>query len=229
MRQALGALLLAAALCLCCACARIEYETDEETEAETAAEVDIEETMPQYSYHPSPDGSRILRMRHNVVEDVTYYDELSVADSASGEILHRVNLCETLGYLHGHEEYSAHWSPDGQYIIIVRLGTTLKYGAAVGVFGVDTQDFWMPPSTVDVYTEHWRSDRTLPEVSDVEFRIWGVESWTEEGCAVLATQYDVGTRQISARITVDVRNRCVTDRVWEETGMPVSESRTSAE
>ena len=229
MRRALGALLLAAALCFCSACARIEYETEEETEAETVSEVDGEETEPQYSYHPSPDGSRILRMRHNVVEGVTYYDELSIADSVSGEILQSVNLCETLGYLHGHEEYSAHWSPDGQYVIVVRLGSTQKYGAAVAVFGAETQDIWMPPSTVDVYIDHWKVDRSLPDVSDVAFEIWRVESWTEDGCAVLVTQYDVGTKLICAQITVDVRSRRVTDRVWEASVNPASVPQTSAE
>ena len=81
---------------------------------------------------------------------------------------------------------------------------------------LDTEqlNFWMPPSTLDVYRALRRQNSALPAMNTDGMRPWMVERWVSDGCVSLLTEYVQGDHRIWARMILDAVKRDVVSYEW---------------
>ena len=113
-----------------------------------------------YSTHPSPDGSHYLRVRHNVVDGVTYYDEFAILETAGDVLLRAVDLHVDYGVREGVSQYDPLWSPDGRFVVFSSPEDGYLY-PSVRILDVEERDYWIPASATDNYNAMKAKDPSL--------------------------------------------------------------------
>lgn len=167
-----------------------------------------------YSTHPSPDGSHYLRVRHNVVDGVTYYDEFAILETEGDVLLRTVDLHVDYGMREGVSQYDPLWSPDGRFVVFSSSEDKYLY-PSVRILDVKECDYWIPPVSSDLYRELCRTNPSLPEKTEAETGtpLLAAE-WISDSCLRLVTEYVFEDQRIWGQYIFDAAKNNVVSRDW---------------
>ncbi|MBQ7298319.1 MAG: hypothetical protein IJW77_00575 [Clostridia bacterium] len=165
-----------------------------------------------YSTHPSPDGSHYLRVRHNVVDGVTYYDEFAIVETAGNVLLRAVDLHVDYGMREGVSQYDPLWSPDGRFVVFSSPEDGYLY-PSVRILDVKECDYWIPPASSDLYRELCRTNTLLPEKTEKETKapLLAAE-WISDTRLRLVTEYVFEDQRIWGQYVFDAAMNNVISR-----------------
>ncbi len=165
-----------------------------------------------YSTHPSPDGSHYLRVRHNVVGGVTYYDEFAILETAGDVLLRAVDLHVDYGVREGVSQYDPLWSPDGRFVVFSSPEDGYLH-PSVRILDVQECDYWIPPASADLYRDLRKTNPSLPEKTEKETNtpLLAAE-WVSDSCLRLVTEYVFEDQRIWGQYIFDAAKNNVVSR-----------------
>lgn len=167
-----------------------------------------------YSTHPSPDGSHYLRVRHNVVDGVTYYDEFAILETAGDVLLRAVDLHVDYGVREGVSQYDPLWSPDGRFVVFSSPEDGYLY-PSVRILDVEERDYWIPASATDNYNAIKAKDSSLYQAENYEsVSPLYAEKWLSGNRVALVTEYVFGSERIWGRFIFDAEKNYFVSRAW---------------
>lgn len=167
-----------------------------------------------YSTHPSPDGSHYLRVRHNVVDGVTYYDEFAIVETAGNVLLRAVDLHVDYGMREGVSQYDPLWSPDGRFVVFSSPEDGYLY-PSVRILDVEERDYWIPSSATDNYNAMKAKDSSLYQAENYESTSpLYAEKWLSGNRVALVTEYVFGSERIWGRFVFDAEQNYFVSRAW---------------
>ena len=167
-----------------------------------------------YSTHPSPDGSHYLRVRHNVVDGVTYYDEFAILETAGDVLLRAVDLHVDYGVREGVSQYDPLWSPDGRFVVFSSPEDGYLY-PSVRILDVEERDYWIPSSATDNYNAMKAKDPSLYQADNREsISPLYAEKWLSGNRVALVTEYVFGSERIWGRFIFDAEKNYFVSRAW---------------
>ncbi len=167
-----------------------------------------------YSTHPSPDGSHYLRVRHNVVNGVTYYDEFAILETAGNVLLRAVDLHIDYGVREGVSQYEPLWSPDGRFVVFSSPEDGYLY-PSVRILDVEERDYWIPASATDNYNALKAKYPSLYQAENYESTSpLYAEKWLSDNRVSFVTEYVFGSERIWGRFIFDAEKNYFVSRAW---------------
>lgn len=165
-----------------------------------------------YSTHPSPDGSHYLRVRHNVVDGVTYYDEFAILETAGDVLLRAVDLHVDYGVREGVSQYDPLWSPDGRFVVFSSPEDGYLY-PSVRILDVEERDYWIPASATDNYNAMKAKDPSLYQADNREsVSPMYAEKWLSGNRVSFVTEYVFGSERLWGRFIFDAEKNYFVSR-----------------
>ena len=165
-----------------------------------------------YSTHPSPDGSHYLRVRHNVVDGVTYYDEFAILETAGDVLLRAIDLHVDYGMREGVSQYDPLWSPDGRFVVFSSPEDGYLY-PSVRILDVEERDYWIPASATDNYNAMKAKDPSLYQADNRESTSpMYAEKWLSGNRVSFVTEYVFGSERLWGRFIFDAEKNYFVSR-----------------
>lgn len=167
-----------------------------------------------YSTHPSPDGSHYLRVRHNVVNGITYYDEFAILETEGDVLLRAIDLHVDYGVREGVSQYDPLWSPDGRFVVFSSPEDGYLY-PSIRILDVEERDYWIPSSATDNYNALKAVYPSLYPAENYESTSpLYAEKWISGNRVSLVTEYVFGSERIWGRFIFDAEKNYFVSRTW---------------